>query len=169
MNMKKIIILTLIFCSFLGCEKDDICSADTPTTPQIVIEFFDNDSQLSKTVTNLDVLEIGSTTSLALFNNVSKIKLPLKTTADLTKYRLTLNAGNTVNPAIINEDNLQFDYSRNNVYVSRACGFKTLFNLNLNSPTVTDKSVPDTLWIKSIVVVTPNILDENETHVKIYF
>ena len=167
--MKKIIIYLLILVAFSNCEKDDICAADTPTTPQVVLEFFDNDSQLAKNVTNLNVQEIGSAKALATFNNVSKIKLPLKATTDLTKYKLILNFGNTTNPAIINEDNLQFDYARNNVYVSRACGFKTLFTLALNSPTKTDKAVPVDFWIKSIVVATPNILNENETHVKIYF
>ena len=159
----------LILVAFSNCEKDDICAADTPTTPQVVLEFFDNDSQLAKNVTNLNVQEIGSANALPTFNNVSKIKLPLKATTDFTKYKLILNFGNTTNPAIVNEDNLQFDYTRNNVYVSRACGFKTLFTLALNSPTRTDKAVPDGFWIKSIVIATPNILNENETHVKIYF
>ena len=36
--MKKIILLLFVIAlSFSGCEKDDICDADTVTTPRLVI------------------------------------------------------------------------------------------------------------------------------------
>jgi len=38
--MKKIFLLLFVF-SLLGCEKDDICESTTPTTPRLVIEFYD--------------------------------------------------------------------------------------------------------------------------------
>ncbi len=40
--MKKIFLFLLISFSFLSCEKDDICDATTPTTPRLVIEFYDS-------------------------------------------------------------------------------------------------------------------------------
>ena len=59
---------------------------------------------------------------------------------------------------------------RNNVYISRACGYKTLFNLNSLSGIVqTEPLTPDGTWIKNIVVVKPNLETENEVHVQIYF
>jgi len=43
--MKKYIITSLallLAVSFWNCEKDDICAETTPTTPKLVIEFYDN-------------------------------------------------------------------------------------------------------------------------------
>jgi Family of unknown function (DUF6452) len=162
--MKKSILLLLISLGFSSCEKDDICAADTPTTPNVVIEFFDNTSNLLTAVPNMAVSENGSETVYKTFND-SKIKIPLKTDLDLVKYKFVLNA----NLATKNTDYLEFNYSRNNVFISRACGFKTVFTLNTNSPTHTDAVIPDTKWIKRIEVSKPSILNENETHIKIYF
>jgi hypothetical protein len=42
--MKNKIALSVLFLftvCFSSCEKDDICDANTPTTPQLVIEFYD--------------------------------------------------------------------------------------------------------------------------------
>ncbi|MET0760249.1 MAG: DUF6452 family protein [Flavobacterium sp.] len=174
--MKKIILLVFaIALSFSGCEKDDICEGNTPTTPRLIIEFYDNlNPTVLKNVTNLKVTGEGATgvgtTFYLLFDAKSKIELPLKTTEDLTKYTLVLNATNS---STISTDELQFNYSRANVYVSRACGFKTIYDLNgtsltpfilNNNPTLTQGN-----WIKNIEVIQPNINDENETHIKIYF
>lgn len=176
--MKKIFLLFLLV-SFSGCEKDDICAADTPTTPQVVIEFFSDATTDSKSVTNLTVKEIGQTNPI-VFNtaagvndplryniSASKIKIPLKTDADVAKFEFKINTNSTV-VGSENTDFLEFKYTRNSVYISRACGYKTLFNLNLNSPTLTD-ILPVNYWIKSIIISKPNILNEDETHIKIYF
>lgn len=167
--MKKIYLLLLVVAfSLLSCEKDDICSADTPTTPQLVIEFYDAvNPTVLRSVINLGIAEDGNSKLLGIFTGVSKIKIPLKVTDDITKYRFILNYAN---PSITstNEDKLEFDYTRNNVFVSRACGFKTLFTLTGN-PALTDPVSNANLWIQSITIKQANILDENETHIKIYF
>jgi Family of unknown function (DUF6452) len=176
--MKKIAALLLVALSFSSCEKDDICSAETDTTPQLVIEFFDYTLSTSKAVTKLSVKETGETYPIA-FNNLlaidnpsrfitseAKIKIPLKIDLDTVKYEFKLNTGGDL---LENTDYLEFNYARNTVYVSRACGFKTLFSLNTNSPTKTDTTLPVNFWIRKITVTQPNILNENETHIKIYF
>ncbi len=164
--MKKIFLLLLLFSLvFSSCESDDICSADTPTTPLLIIEFFNDLTNASAVANKLKIQEFGTNKELGIFTD-SKIKLPLKTDSDVTKYAFTLNSDV---PAAINLDNLEFNYVRNSVYISRACGYKTLFTLNENSPNKTDKSIPDGYWIKRIVVTKPNILNEDETHIKIYF
>ncbi|MDD5151653.1 MAG: hypothetical protein PHC28_14440, partial [Flavobacterium sp.] len=60
--MKKIIILLLIATfSFSSCEKDDICDANTSTTPRLVIDFYDiTTPSLLKKVTNLKVIGDGA-------------------------------------------------------------------------------------------------------------
>ena len=165
--MKKTI-LFIIAILLISCEKDDICDANTPTTPKLVINFYDVTTNAAKNVTKLAVYEEGNATALATFNAVDVIKIPLKTSANTTKYRFVLNSGNTAAP-LPNEDILEFNYSRNNVFISRACGYKTLFTLNQSSPTLTDFATPDGLWIQSKTVQTTNITSENEIHIKIKF
>ncbi|MEK8179875.1 DUF6452 family protein [Flavobacterium buctense] len=166
--MKKILALLLLAISFSGCEKDDICVDDT--TPRLIIEFYDDSNPANlKNVTSLEVTAVDQTDSLKVFNGVSVIELPLKSFEDMTKYSLVLNS-NSTNPLVINEDFLQFDYTRENVFVSRACGYKTIYELNSPSGvTLTDTATPDLLWIRNISVQTTNIETENEVHIKIYF
>jgi len=65
---------------------------------------------------------------------------------------------------------LQFNYSTQEVYISRACGFKTLFTLKPTNPIVTTEPFNSpSSWIKNIVIVKSNLENENEVHVKIFF
>lgn len=157
--MKKVLTLLLItMFSFSGCEKDDICDANTSTTPRLVIQFFDiiNQTEL-KNVTNLKVIGKGMTEGIVFNGNLNTVSIPLKTTENSTTYRFIFNSDSPSS----NEDEIKFAYTRENIYVSRACGFKTIFSL--------DKISSDLLWIKDIRIEKSNILNENETHVKIYF
>ena len=164
--MKRIIALLLIILTFSSCEKDDICTEET--TPRLILEFYDisNPANL-KNVVNLKVKGVGQTADLGTYNAVSKIQLPLKIDGTTTKYSLILNSLDTTP----NEDFLQFDYTTQNVYVSRACGYKTTFTLNgsPNGVIKTDAAIPDSFWIQDINIQTTNITTENETHIKIYF
>ncbi len=165
--MKKILALLLIAVTFSGCEKDDICTDET--TPRLILEFYDiTNPSLLKNVSGLKVKAVDVTEDLGTYNG-SKVELPLKINGTSTKYSLILNSGSTsVTP---NEDFLEFDYTTRNVYVSRACGYKTVFTLNANPNGVikTDAATPDSFWIQDFTVLTPNIETENETHIKILF
>ena len=164
--MKKIVLLLLLTITFSSCEKDDICAEET--TPRLVIEFYDisNPSNL-KNVLNLKVTVEGQT-ELGTYNGVNKVELPLDITNDITKYSLILNSASSTGS---NQDLLQFNYTRQNVFVSRACGYKTIFELNAtpNGVIKTDSTTPDGFWIQDINIITTNIETENETHIKIYF
>lgn len=167
--MKKLKILALALLlgnSFWSCEKDDICSEGTPTTPNLVIEFYDaaNPANL-KPVTNLGVIAPGFTEGIG-YNGVSKIAIPLKTNEDVTILHFIQN-GADEDISNDNTDILTFNYAREDVYISRACGFKTLFQLNDGNPVLTDGDA--SLWIQSITVDHSYIQNENETHIKIYF
>jgi hypothetical protein len=164
--MKKIVLLLLLTITFSSCEKDDICAEET--TPLLVLEFYDisNPSNL-KNVLNLKVTGEGQS-ELGTYNGVNKVELPLDITNDLTKFSLILNSASSTGS---NEDSLQFNYIRQNIFVSRGCGYKTIFSLNDNPNGVikTDAATPDGFWIQDINIVTTNIETENETHIKIYF
>lgn len=161
--------LLLVMLSLSSCEKDDICTEDT--TPRMILEFYDisNPSTL-KNVVSLKVKGVGAYNDLDLgtFNGVSKIELPLNPSTTATQYSFILNSASTTsNP---NEDLIDFNYTTQTVYVSRACGFKTIYELNnLDGVIYSDASTPDTVWIQNLTIETTSITTENETHVKIYF
>jgi hypothetical protein len=177
--MKKILLLLLITIAFSGCEKDDICTDET--TPRLIIEFYDisNPANL-KNVLDLKVKGEGATDfivfneSLPIDNqnrylfNGNKLELPLKLNESTTNYSLILNSTSTTSN---NEDFLQFNYTPQNVFVSRACGYKTIFTLNAvpNGVINTDAVIPDNFWILDYSILTTNIITENETHIKILF
>ena len=172
--MRKILLMFIVL-AFISssCEKDDICDANTPTTPRLIIDFFDiSNPGIAKSVTNLAI--VGEGLSPIKFNGVSKIQVPLNTSADISKYSFILNYGNT-DPSLIYTDLLEFNYSRSTVYVSRACGYKILFNLNndISLPNAfvlnNDSTASEGVWIKNITVTKYNLESENETHLKIYF
>jgi Family of unknown function (DUF6452) len=174
--MKKKIVLFVIAFAFFGCEKDDICDATTSTTPRLVIRFYDIDKgTVPKSVKDLKVIGKGRTEGI-IFNTLTSdakyltsgdaISIPLDTNNDVTEYSFILNFGATT---LSNTDNLKFDYVRKTVFVSRACGFKTTFQLNPNTPTLTNNTISDGNWIKYISVEKSNIENENETHLKIFF
>jgi len=185
-KIRSILILIPFFLSLSSCEKDDICDPGTSTTPRLVIEFYDYANQATtRTVSNLKVTGIGGNPKGVVFNtanddtkyltSASKISIPLQniassSSADFSKFAFILNATSTTSIAT---DSIKFNYSHNDVYISRACGFKTLFNLKgttdksyilNNNPNPTSGN-----WIRKIDVIQPNVSNENETHVKIYF
>ena len=165
-NLKIFLLFVLIANSFWSCEKDDICEAGTATTPRLIIEFYDNEVVINKkTVTNL-VVDTDTEVGILKFSGVSKIEIPLKTSAIVTEYNFRLTTGETI-PTAINSDKISINYTKSDTYISRACGFKTVFKLK---PTNGFDLISDANnWIKSYVVEKPNVLNENETHVKIYF
>ena len=166
--MKKIILLLILLSlSLSSCEKDDICDATTATTPKLILEFYDTlHPTVLKNVTNLAVREINSS-EILLFTEKSKIEIPLKTNFNITKFSFILNSTAIT---IDNEDFLEFNYTRENIFVSRACGFKTIFTLNAITPIIkTEPTIPDGSWVQNTTVETSNITSENEIHVKIYF
>ena len=181
--MKKILIVALLFLftfSFSSCEKDDICDANTPTTPRLVIAFFDIDNpSIPQNVNNLKVIGAGMTEGI-VFNssatddtkyltNGNTISIPLKTDANTTTYNFILNS-TSANPTLIDTDQVTFNYTTNDVFVSRACGFKTLFTFATSNPIV-HTAVPSTKlkWMQAISVEKSNIDNENETHIKVFF
>lgn len=163
--MKKILSLLLMVFVFSSCEKDDICADET--TPKLVIEFFDiSNPSNTKNILNLKVQEVGQTDAYNTFSGKSKIEIPLKISNTTTKYSFVLNSSDAAN---LNEDFLEFNYTTQNVYVSRACGYKTTFELNNTNSGLIYSEGNDNRWMQNVVKVTNSITTQNETHLKIYF
>lgn len=163
----KLFLFILLTLSFSSCEKDDICVDGNSDTPFMVIEFYDADNpNVLKNVTNLGVGEPTFDARFS-FTAVSKIEVPLRTNATTTTLNFIENGGDLIDFTDDNPDAITFNYATSEVYISRACGYKAIFQLNATNPIV---FIPDTdSWIQNIVVTQPNIENENEVHVKIYF
>jgi hypothetical protein len=151
---------------FTGCEKDEICLKEN--TPNLIIRFYDFDNpDEPKKVTKLKVVIEGidgdykNETIKVLTDSIA---IPIYAGNDLTKYTFILN-GSDEDETDDNADNFQMVYTREDIYVSRSCGFRTIFHdavLHLE---------PDANnWIRSIKGMTEplNIENEQSKHVKIF-
>ncbi len=150
-----------MFLSFYSCQKDDICI--DPITPNLIIRFYDftNNAQF-KAVNNLQIknIDIDSIYSNNIVSTDS-IAIPLNINQDVTKYVLSINSNDQT---LINSDTITISYTRKPTFVSRSCGFKTVFNdVSISLTTDNDN------WIKSISTIDSlqNITDEKKAHVKI--
>ncbi len=166
--LNKIFIGSLILSSFfgiLGCERDDICAADTPTTPLMSIEFYNNSNRTQqKNVPDFQVRLLG--TDNVLFSSVQNsnaITIPLQTNASSTEYEFISSFGDATSENI---DIVSIQYTPEDQYVSRACGFKTVFQGF--TITVTNPDGDTDFWILDNERQQVNIENENEVHLFIY-
>ncbi len=185
--MKKITLVAflLLLALFSGCEKDDICDPAQSTTPRLVIEFYDaTNPAVTKAVSRLRVFAVGMPQAVVLdadatgdaryLSSGTKVSIPLKPSSNQTKLSFTYNYGGSSN---VFTDSLTFNYTRREIYVSRACGYKVNYLLNndtadlppilVNGSTIYDGT--NWQWIRDFSIVQPNIETENETHLRIYF
>ena len=159
--IKKISTILLLFLMFYGCQKDDICI--DPITPNLIIRFYDvTDTTLVKAVNNLQIKNIDIDSIYA--NNLAttdSVAIPLNINKDSSTYVLTINSTDSI---LANADTITIRYKRKPTFVSRSCGFKTVFT-NVNVKVTTDSDN----WIKKISTIdsTKTILDETKAQVKI--
>ncbi len=151
-----------------SCERDDICAETTPTTPQIVLRFFNNNMPTelleadNLTVTALDDanMPIPISNNLAALTRDS-LALPLRSDADATRFLFTLNS---TDDALSNTDTLTISYTVQSVFVSRACGFSANYNaININVATDTDNWILDS----AIIPGRENVTDQTSAHVQL--
>ncbi len=151
-NKKYFSILLLLLSVVYSCEKDDICTE--PTTPNLVMRLYDNLSQDDfKSANNLTVLSLPDLDTI--YKNVSKDSLiiPLNVNENTCQYKMIVGS---------NTDVVQCNYDREDVFVSKTCGYKTIFhNLQVNIIADSDN------WIKNKVIINSEITTDNLAHVKI--
>lgn len=151
LHMKKLYVLLLIgfTVSFLSCEIDDICIE--PTTPQLIIRFYDvANPTVKKSISNLNVW-VNDKDSIIKNKATDSIAIPLKTDSNITSYKFS--SSNLI-------DEITFSYQRNEVFISRSCGYKTVFqNIIASKPTAN--------WIKQMIIINPTIENEKNAHIYI--
>lgn len=158
---KNVLFILLITVLISACEKDDFCIKN-PVTPNLVLRFYDtNDRVALKGVERLSIwAENKDTITNYKSINIDSVAIPLNSLATKTIYHLKMNNSDG---SIANNQTATFtiNYTTQEEYVSRSCGFKILFN------DVTFES--DNTWITEF---TPEILttidNQNAAHVQIF-
>ncbi|PWG04458.1 DUF6452 family protein [Polaribacter aquimarinus] len=160
--MRKVIVfLGFIILVNISCEKDDFC-LQNPVTPNLVIRFYDDiNRNTKKQVKKLSIWAENKDT-LALYTSVNQdsIAIPLNSSDTKTIYHLKMNDsdGKIINNKI---ETLTIEYNPTEIYVSRSCGYKVIFNNITFSSTNT--------WFKEITPTTLTTIDhQNSAHVQIY-
>jgi ABC-type antimicrobial peptide transport system permease subunit len=171
-----------------SCEKDDICVEGTLTTPLLVIEFFDaqiaidtgedvakNTSDLWVEAVEPNTEEINGVTFIvdpiqSSPQAVSTISIPLRVTEDATEYRFIKDyALDDDGNQLGNEDILTFNYARQEIFLSRACGYYTNYTLNETDGAVVTADTENWISVTDGIEISQNIVqNETVTHVKIY-
>ncbi|CAN5284359.1 hypothetical protein BH23BAC2_BH23BAC2_13080 [soil metagenome] len=159
----KIFLVCLLIQVSIGCQRDDICSAATQTTPMLNIVFFDaEDPDLPKPPSNLIIREIHYDTIIHDRVNSSELRIPLRPDANTTRYEFILNAPVEGSPDESNSDLVLFTYDPREIYISRACSFKVNF-MDLEAELESGDN-----WIQEISVEVENIENETQPHIIIY-
>jgi hypothetical protein len=157
-KMKKYyLFLSLIALLISSCEKDDFCIE--PITPNMIIRFY-NATNISETKAVND-LTINISNLDSIYTNVSldSIVIPLDVTSNQIIYNFSSGT---------NVDILTIDYEIQEVFVSRSCGFKAIFNnVTITSDVSNDWIIGLTETLENTITI-PTINDESAAHVQIF-
>lgn len=149
MNKLNIVFCIGIISLLLGCENDDICLE--PTTPQLIIRFYDVANPSTKKSVNSLNIWVATKDSIVKNKATDSIAIPLNTTSTTTIYKFS--STNKV-------DDVSFTYQKGEVYISRSCGFKTVFQNVTASKTTSN-------WIQQVIIKNPTIENEKNAHIHI--
>lgn len=158
LKMKKYyLLLSLITIFVSSCEKDDFCI--DPTTPNMIIRFYNatNNTQ-TKAVSDLSVNPQGFD-ELYSNANLDSIVIPLDVTSNQIIYNLISES---------NLDVITINYDVEEVFVSRSCGFKAIFNnVSVTSDVSNDWILGLTETLDNTITI-PTIDDESTAHIQIF-
>lgn len=150
-----------------GCTRDDICDPSETTTPLLIITFKDflNRGE-AKQVTGLSIIGDYSPEAVIITGaTTDSIAIPLRTAIDDTQYQFIRAATNTSTEIT---DVFLATYLREDVYINRACSFKTIFNNLAFSENVTDSDNDSASWVLDVVINQTTVADENQSHITIF-
>ncbi len=142
----------------VACEPDDICLESNADTPNLILKFVDSFTGETKSVDNLRIKGINNNEDFFL-GTVDSISIPLNNYDDYSSFSFTKE----FNTNQQNEDLIYFNYRRNNVYISRSCGYKMEYEID-NIIIENDNSN----WIEDSIIEIRDVNDEISHHVKIY-
>ena len=152
--MKFFKFLLIFFFILLSCEPDDLCLEAYPDTPKLVLKFFDFNSQESAEIDNL-IIEDADRNIILFSGSTDSLLVPLNYTKQQTSFNFTYNN---------NSDKVFINYTTNDVFVSKGCGYR--MNYVLNNIIVENDNEN---WISLFEIINKNVTEESNHHVKIFF
>ncbi len=179
--MKKnlFFLLGLILVVINSCERDDICAEETLTTPQLVLRFYNlAEPDETKDVPDLYAFGLDDNDNPIIFqgatiSDTDSLAIPLRTDVNQTRFVLLRNAFVDDNGTPEdssddfidgeNPDTITVNYVTEEVYVSRACGFKTVFNELLFGSALDGDN-----WVINSSVIINEVSNENQAHVQVF-
>lgn len=169
-KIKFLFICTVLFTVLYSCQ-DDFCL--NSTTPHLIIRFYDKDTvddteyidliaYVQKDSTYIDEdsgEELTVTYNDTIYDfdgetSIDSLYLPIDTQNTTVAYVLFDSIGGT-------QESLTINYTVEDIYVSNACGYKSVFK-DFTFENTTDN------WISSSEQIETEIVDQTEAHVKIY-
>lgn len=156
------LVLVPLIAVIICCERDDICLPENPTTSRLIVETFSQTNLEEPSIpVDFSVRPVG--TDLELPDRTgSRIVLPLRVTNEYTDFEFILNYQTEQE----NVDKVRIHYNIEDVYINRACGFRTTF-LFKDPPTTILENGDN--WIQSFVKKRDTIADEEVTHLHLIF
>lgn len=148
----RIVFSLCFFFTIFACEKDDICIEST--TSKLVIKLYDKSSEDTPKSANGVYVWLVANDTLEAYKNVAidSIAVSLDPNMDVSSYVIQQNSMN---------DTITFNYSRNDVFVSRSCGYRVNYEM-LNIQNNTNN------WIDHITVENQTVENEKAAHIHIY-
>ena len=154
---KHYLLLSFIALLVSSCEKDDFCIE--PVTPNMVIRFY-NATNITQTKP-VEYLSVNPEGLDELYSNANldSILIPLDVTSNQIIYNLSSES---------NIDVITINYDVEEVFVSRSCGFKAIFNnVSVSSDVSNDWIIGLTETLENTITI-PTIDNETAAHVKIF-
>ncbi len=149
--MKKVYLALFIILITMGCE-DEFCLDDT--TPSLIIRFRDIDTNQLKPIR----LTAGGVGLDAFIENTTldSLAIPINTQSNTVTYLLS----EILDDDTESTESLTLTYDIEDEFVSKACGFRSVFKNIQISTTNND-------WLLDFEVLTEDITNENRAHVEI--
>lgn len=149
--MKKTLVTLLLLMIIWSCTKDDFCT-QSPVTPNLILRFYDDINRGDLKSTSGLFIWADNKDTIFINQATDSLVIPLNTASNQTIYNLS--EGNVVNQFTIN-------YTIRNEFVSRSCGFKSIYeNVTFSSSST---------WITDFTPTTlTSIENQNSAHVQIF-
>lgn len=160
--MPKALYSFLLIALLLSCEKDDVCPEGTPGTPSLVIRLYDKDNPetLKAPAEDIDVFGLGRE---ELMVSITSDSTALELDPFQQYTRLAFVLSETASSSFI--DTLQINYSREDVYFNRACGYRREFILGASALESLGENAP---FYSSYTVLIDTLSNENQAHLALY-
>ncbi len=151
--MRRLLVILSGLVLLTACERDDLC-LEKPAADMNTL-FINHITQEREAV---ELMVLYGQDTVVQQRATDSLHIPLPVDTSRVTYRFIKNPGNNSNT-----DQVEISYTIDEIFISKACGFKTVFT-GLQMHLINDSDN----WIKQIEIVLPEIKTDTLNHVKIY-